>query len=343
MAGRRATRVGRERGPRSPAVSVLRVGVVGTGAIARLVHLPSLASLRDVRLVALADPSPEARAAAAALVPGAVPYRGLEEMLAAGGIDAVVVLSPSGAHARHAETVLRAGLHLYVEKPLAAAVDDARTVARLAREADVVALTGFNRRLHPLVDRLRHLLATHAVGAVVRVEGAFFEPRPPETMPAWKRERASGGGAGLDLVSHHVDLVRHLLGAEVEQARGTFRSERSEHDDVGLALVLDGGVEVRLAGSFVRPRRDVLAVHGTGGTLVLDRFAGTLRGPGAGSLPTPGELALRARCRLRPGHDPSYRAALAAFAAAAAGTPDDRLASIEDGLRVVEALHRAGG
>ena len=322
---------------------LLRLGVAGVGGIALSVHLPCLLRQQDVGVVAFADPSEQARARALALAPSARSHDGLAEMIAAGGLDAVIVASPSGAHAAQALEVMAAALHLYVEKPLATSAADLQAVTEAAVGASASAVAGFNRRLHPLVVRLRVLVAAGAVGTVERIEGAFHEPCRPDQLPAWKRERASGGGAGLDLVCHHVDLARHLLGVEIVEARGAFRSLHTEHDDVTLELTLGDGVEAVLHGSFVRPRADVLRVHGSAGSLVLDRFAGTLRGTGAGRVPSPAGLALRARCRLRPGHDPSYASALRAFAQAARGASPGALATLTDGARAVEALLRAGG
>ena len=323
-------------------MDALRLGVAGAGMIARHVHLPILARTPGVVVAAVADPSPEARAGIVSAARHAAVYASLQEMLEAGQVDALFVTSPSAAHAEQALATLGSDLHLYLEKPIAIEPAQGRSVAAAAAAASVVSVTGFNRRVHPLVGRLRALIAAGALGEALTVSTVFSEPCDPGSMPAWKRERSTGGGAGLDLASHHVDLLRFVLDAEVESVAGEVRSLRTEHDDVALDLVLSGDVRARVVGSFVRPRCDVVRIDGERGSITLDRYAGTLRGTGASRRPTAGDLLLRARCRLKPGFDPSYALSIRAFVQEVRGGGASPLASIGDGLRSLEVVAAAG-
>ena len=167
---------------------------------------------------------------------------------------------------------------------------------------------------------------------------SFEEPLSGTALPGWKRRRATGGGAALDLASHHVDLVRHLLGTSLTPVAAELRSVESEHDDCTLRFDA-GGCDVEIGCSFVRGRRDVLElVDNAGRTLELDRYASTLTVSGRrvriGNL-----VATRAPAFLRPLSDPSYGPSLRAWAdrvrgAEAGGSP----ASMGDGLASLEAI-----
>ena len=96
----------------------LSIGVVGCGTITYWTHLRTLASLRNVRVAGLADPDPDALARARQLVDAPI-FSDPDVLLAIKDIDAVVIASPAGLHAKHFLAACTAGKHVYLEKPLA--------------------------------------------------------------------------------------------------------------------------------------------------------------------------------------------------------------------------------
>ena len=158
--------------------------------------------------------------------------------------------TPSGTHSDVASVVLDAGAHLYLEKPIASDLDAAEALAHRAAGAGVIAAVGFNRRFHPVVQQAQRLVATGRIGKIVEIETMFSEPHDLSSMPAWKTARRSGGGAPLDLGSHHVDLIRLLLGRELEAVGGELRSVRSDLDDCVLSFS-GGGCRMTVGCSFV--------------------------------------------------------------------------------------------
>lgn len=290
--------------------------MLGCGAVARAVHLPLLRRLRGAHLVAVADPSPSARAAAARVARVEVGDDPLA-LVRDGRVDAVVVCSPSATHAALGLAVLEAGKHLYLEKPLATTSEEGLRLVEAAAATGRVAAIGFNRRFHPAYVRIRAAVEKGRLGPVREVCTAFHEPIAAH-LPEWKRRRATGGGALLDLASHHLDLLRHVLRTELELHSATIRSLASEHDDGELRVRLTCGGEARVVVSFHRERMDEMVLSGARGTLRADRHGG-LRG------------------RLRPHHDPSYRLALEAFVARARGASVP-LPGLDDGLRSLELV-----
>ena len=327
----------------------LRLGVIGCGQIARAIHLPVLRRISEARIVALAEPVDASRAAAAALAPGATAYSDYRELLNAGGLDAVVICAPPHLHAPSAIAAFDAGLHVYLEKPLAPSLADAEPAVQAWRRARTVGMIGFNFRFHPQIARIRERLRDGAIGDPLAVRAVFSIL--PHELPEWKRTRRTGGGVLLDLASHHIDLVHHLLGDDVTRVYASTRSLRGEGDHAAVQLELASGVIAQLFVSLGTVDENRLEIVGTEGKLVMDRtelirpehVPASQRGARARRLAR-ALLALEPRRVLRsPGAEPSFAAALTAFVWSAQGNafagPD-----LLDGVRnlaVIEAAERS--
>jgi predicted dehydrogenase len=326
------------------------LALVGCGTIARFAHLRSICRLPGARLVAVVDPDDDAREAAARAA-GASPFPTLEAALTHPEIEAVVVSSPTPLHSEHAVAACRAGRHVYVEKPLAADLDGGRCVVAAAREAGVTVAVGYNRRLHPAVRQARLALAEGRIGGVVAVRSTFCEPVPEGGLPGWKRVRRTGGGVLLDLASHHVDLIRWLLGREIATASAHLKNRSSEIDTAWVRWILDDGLVVQGFYAFGAGPLDQVELIGERGVLVIDRVRGTTtlatrRSRRYGlererTLAGASGLPVRLRRLVQPAHDDSYRLALSAFVSVIAGRPTvgaAELATAEDGLHALEAV-----
>jgi predicted dehydrogenase len=248
----------------------LRIGIAGCGSIVQQVHLPLLSARKDVQLVAVAEPDGAAVDAVLRRFPGVRPYAGLSDMLAAIDLDAVVIALPTALHAAAACQVFSAGLHAYIEKPLATTVEEADAVARAWRGSGRVGVLSFNCRANPLLVRLRDLLRSGRAGALVYVRSVFATA--PRALSLWRQQRGTGGGALLDLGVHHIDLVRFLTGIEIAGVRATIASRKSEQDTALLELQLENGVGVHAFFSLAAAETDQVEVHGDGARLSVARF-----------------------------------------------------------------------
>lgn len=318
----------------------VRLGLLGCGAIATSVHLRVLLRLDGVEVVALADPDPVARERARRLS-GVEPTADPWDVVTRADIDAVVVATPSATHAELAVGAAAARKHVYVEKPLATTHDDALRVVNAVTATGVVAAVGFNRRFHPVFRRVHSLLSGNAVGRVVAVQSVFGQRL--DQLPGWKHARASGGGAVLDLASHHADLLRWLVG-DVVEAQAWTGSERSEDDRATIRWRLEPGVEAQTSVSFRVAQTDVIQVIGEEGVLRADRYLPAVelwrtarRNPARRrQLPSRDLIGWRLRRPLGRG-DPSFRLALAAWLDAVRGR-DIELPSVVDGLASLDAV-----
>jgi predicted dehydrogenase len=332
----------------------LRVALLGAGRIAGLVHAPILARQADVTLVAVADADPVARDRAARHAPGAVRFADWRRAIDLGGLDAAVICLPPAMHAPAACASFSAGLHVYVEKPLALDLEEADAMIAARDAAARLGMVGLNFRFHPLVEDAHRRVRAGELGQLLAVRSLMTSARRP--LPEWKRDRGAGGGALADLGTHHVDLVAHLSSQEID-VKGLHVEERrtSCGSLATLAGRLADGTPLQIMVAQTTGQScNVVQLLGERGHLTIDLAEATPR-----PLETPpGRLAriARARTRLRalaprallaaPGHDPSFGRALDAFVTAAReGAPSVR-PDLADGRRALAAVlaaeHAAG-
>jgi predicted dehydrogenase len=324
--------------------------VLGCGRIAGAIHLPVLAALPAVEIAAVADADAARRAAARRATPGAADFGDFRELLARAEIDAAVVALPNALHAEATRAALARGLHVYVEKPLALAAAEARALAAAGRAAERVAMIGFNYRFNPSHERARTLHRGGRIGALVAMRSVFTTAE--RDLPAWKRARATGGGALLDLASHQIDLAAWHAGAWPDGVACTLRSRESEDDTALVTLTFAGGPAAQILAAIGAVEEDRFEIVGAGGAIAVDRLVSeeiALR-PAGLERARARRLALAARALASPAYwarkargvprETSYERAFAAFAEAAlarrAARPD-----LDDGARVQEIVEAA--
>ncbi|HEX8560703.1 MAG TPA: Gfo/Idh/MocA family oxidoreductase [Pyrinomonadaceae bacterium] len=191
-----------------------RVGLVGFGLAGAVFHAPLVAATKGLRLAAVVTSNPERSRRARSLYPGALVYDDAGRMFErAGDLDLVVIASPNRTHAPLARAALDAGLHVVVDKPLAATAAEARWLVEEARRRRLLLTVFQNRRWDGDFLTLAGLVGRGALGRVLRFESRFerWRPRP---KPGWRQsdEPADAGGLLYDLGSHLIDQALLLFG-----------------------------------------------------------------------------------------------------------------------------------
>ncbi|WP_255429964.1 Gfo/Idh/MocA family protein [Streptomonospora sp. PA3] len=186
----------------------LRIGLIGLGAISRF-YLAALERAPSLHLAAVCDRDPDALSPLRGRVPCYLDHR---ELLAEGGLDAVVVCAPNHMHAPLCRDVLAAGLPVCVEKPLATLPADGAALQAEARLRKITLFTAFHRRynrpVRALVDRL-------PAGVPVTAVRVRYLERIEEHIgrDSWYLDPGRcGGGCVADNGPNAFDLVRVLLG-----------------------------------------------------------------------------------------------------------------------------------
>lgn len=195
----------------------VRVALIGCGEVTRAKHLPSLAQVSEVSVVALCDLDGQSAREAAARFRVAKHCTDAGEIFAMPEVDAVGVCTDPGSHAELAVAAMRAGKHVLVEKPLALTTMECSRMMAEADAAGVIAMTGFHMRFHRLMREARERIREGVLGPIESVRMVWHSPRSDRGIPEWKTQRQSGGGALVEIAVHHFDLLRFLLDTEVEQ------------------------------------------------------------------------------------------------------------------------------
>lgn len=273
----------------------LRVGIVGTGAISGQ-YLSTFARLENVRLVAVADLD-TARAASVAAEQG-VPALTVDELIVDDEVDLVLNLTVPAAHAEVALGAIAAGKAVYGEKPLAATLDDARTVVDAARAAGVALGCAPDTVLGTGVQTARKAIDDGLIGEPVAATATMMTPGHERWHPNPDFYYQPGGGPLLDMGPYYVTTLVTLLGPVVSvvgaasHTRGT--REIGSGPRAGTLIPVDvdthvtgvlrhaSGALSTLVMSFdsVATRASEIEVHGQAGSLVVpdpNRFDGDVQ------------------------------------------------------------------
>ena len=193
----------------------LRVGLIGYGLAGSAFHAPLVEAVPGLTLASVVTSNPERAAQARATHPHAQILPSADELFgAADAHDLVVVAAPNREHVPLGLAAVEAGLHLVVDKPLAASVADAQRLADAAAARGVVASVFHNRRWDGDFLTLRRLVAEGALGDLALLESRFDRWRPEVDPGKWREARRpeDAGGILFDLGPHLIDEVLELLG-----------------------------------------------------------------------------------------------------------------------------------
>lgn len=245
------------------------IGVIGCGNVAQSVHLPVLAKMDGVRVVAISDRDSRRLEESAKIVPEAAMHGDYDELLALRDVEAVVVCLPTALHAVAAIAAMQEGKQIYLEKPMATNARDARRLLKVWRQAGVVGMVGFNYRFNELYQELRGCVESGRIGRVVAARSVFTTAAGK--IPSWKQS-GEGSGALLELASHEIDLMRFVLGDEVAEVFADSRSMHSEADTVALQLKMESGVAVQVIVALAAVEEARFEVTGDRGKAAVDRY-----------------------------------------------------------------------
>ena len=203
-------------------------------------------------------------------------------------VDVVSVTAPNQFHAEMAIAVLRAGKHLWCEKPMAPSIDDAVRMRDAARQSGKIAVLGYNYIQNPAIRHVSALLARAAIGEVnhVRIEMDEDFMADPEDLFYWKNEATSGYGALDDFGVHPLSLLHVLFGpvervmchmarpyAERPLKEGGRRAVET-YDIASVLFELSGDISGMLAlnrSAWGRKGRLTVQVFGAKGSILFDQ------------------------------------------------------------------------
>lgn len=236
----------------------LRYAVIGLGSMGRH-HVRNVRALEGAELVALADPFGDKFGVA-----GDTPlYSNVDDVIAA-RVDAVVVAVPTSEHHNVAKKLIENGIHVLVEKPLAATVAEAQELADLAAEKNVVGAVGYVERCNPAISALRQKIEEGLLGEIYQIATVRQSPFPA---------RINDVGVVKDLATHDLDLTAWVADSPYAfVSASTKHSSGREHEDfVTVSGQLNNGVIVNHLVNWMSPYKErKTVVTGENGALVAE-------------------------------------------------------------------------
>jgi predicted dehydrogenase len=276
---------------------IFSVGLVGYGGIGKF-HTVNWRNLNlyypDLpKVVRLRGAAARSRASVkAAVADGGYEYGTTDyhELLDDPEIDLIDICTPNHTHFEIFQAALAAGKHIYIEKPLALNLDQARKMLDLSRSSDRMIQIAFNFRFIPAVMKAKQLIEGGFLGEVLNFRAQYYHSSylDSDKLMSWRLSKEeSGGGALVDLGAHIIDLMLHLAGPfkRIMAQTKTFIDQRPlavDNKEKAPVLVDDhsqllvelstGGVGVIEASRIAAGTTDDLnfEIHGTKGALKYD-------------------------------------------------------------------------
>lgn len=212
----------------------VRLAVVGAGHLGRI-HARLAAGIPEIELQAVVDARPEAARAVAAEF-GARPVAQLRELV--GEVDAAVVATPTEAHLAVAAQLMKSGVHVLVEKPLAPTAAEADELVQLARRSGLVLQVGHVERFNPAFTSALPYLSDAKYVEARRLSPFSF--------------RSTDVGVTLDLMIHDIDATLALVRSEVVAVEAFGSPVLGRHEDMATArLRFANGAVAHLTASRV--------------------------------------------------------------------------------------------
>jgi UDP-N-acetyl-2-amino-2-deoxyglucuronate dehydrogenase len=221
-------------------VHPVRIGLIGCGKVGHI-HVAALQSIDEAEFVAACDVSAE-RAQSFAAKYKVRPFTDVAAMLREADIEALVIGTPHPLHAEPAVQALEAGIHVLVEKPMAATLADCDAMLAAARKSGATLGVISQRRFLPPVQRMRKAIdagkiAEPALGVFIQYswrDAAYYQSDP--WRGKWDTE---GGGVLVNQSPHQLDLLLWFMGpaAEVTGYWGNLNHPTVEVDDTAVASI----------------------------------------------------------------------------------------------------------
>ena len=245
------------------------VGLIGCGGRGGSLA-GALLQATDARLVAMCDLFDEQIAKTKERIGTQSPkeYNDLNELLAT-DVDAVIIATPPFVHAGHFEAAVKAGKHIYIEKPAAVSVEDCKRIMRASDSADrkVNITMGFQRRYAKVYKKAKEAHDSGVIGDIRMAHAHFLKtgpsPRSPsdrvrpntemEKIRRWHIWRDLAGDLIVENNVHCIDILNWFLGGHPLSAvgRGARTAGRAGdmRDNNNVAYEYEGGILASLAGS----------------------------------------------------------------------------------------------
>jgi len=257
---------------------MLKIGIIGAGRMGST-HTANLKSVAGTEVTAVYDVDQGKIDAFVKETPRAKAYPNALALAQSADVDFVLIASPTHCHIEGIKAVMTTAKPIFCEKPLCRTAEQLAELAPLITNYPNLFAIGFVRRYSAGVVKMRELLQAGKIGKMLCFEvhvmlGGF------RRMPGdWFADYALSGGATLDMLAHHADLVNHLVGEPEAIAANALMLNPANGlpaDYIGASVRCRNGVVGTMQSSWLRcgPNGTSMTVYGTEGALRLSDQAG---------------------------------------------------------------------
>ena len=205
----------------------IKCAVIGAGSMGRN-HVRILSEMQDVELVAVVDEKADVAEKMAA-THGCKWFTQTAKMIAEAKPDAAFVCVPTSLHLEVASELIRNGIHVLVEKPIAVNVEQGQKMLKLAAEHNVKLTVGHIERFNPAVIKVKEIIGHGEIGKVVSVMARRVGVFPPQIKDV---------NIAIDLAIHDIDIVNFLLGELPTKITADKRRNHIEHREDSVEIFM---------------------------------------------------------------------------------------------------------
>lgn len=226
----------------------LKLGIIGTGIAAHKLHLPALNRLKDYfEIAAVCNHTPEKAKNFSELV-GNVPYFLSYDELLKQDVDAVDIALPIDLNYAVTLAALKAGKHVFLEKPIAANIDEAKAMLQLPEQYKQIMMVAENFRYREVYQKLKELITSGIIGKPYAAQWNLFFGITTENEYAateWRQHHKYPGGFITDAGVHNVAAMRLLFGEVISvlSLSQSVNPSIGSPDTMSMLLKFDSGVQ----------------------------------------------------------------------------------------------------
>jgi len=255
-----------------------KVGIIGLGGIAQLVHLPNLTKMNNVIVTSVAEINKNRLNTIADKFGIVERYTDYEELLEKSDVQAIVIATPTSTHKEVSIACLKAKKDILVEKPLARTFGEAKPIVDAAKKNKKKIMVGMNLRFRPDAMLLRSILASGEIGEPFYIKCSWIR-RQSSTQKWFTKKEESGGGVIIDLGISLLDLSLWIMNYPPVHSVTTqcFYQNTKNVEDTSLSFLrCKNSSVINIETSWSMPvEKDIfsLTVFGTKGTASVNPFS----------------------------------------------------------------------
>jgi len=252
----------------------VNVAIIGCGYIAEMAHIPNILSIPEAKLVALCDINEKSLKALGNKYNIKEFYQDNHKLLERDDIDAVIICTPTKTHAKISIDALNAGKHVFVEKPMATSLSEAREVFETVKKNNAKLMIGYQMRFLPNHQRAKRMLRKGELGQIIFIEAHS------ETLIIKPED-----GILLDYTCHFIDLLQWYLNeAKITKVSAILHIDEKYNTETGASLTLQFENKViGIINTYWLPRYSTWAavdryvrIVGTKGKIITEQSGPTL-------------------------------------------------------------------